>query len=313
MPAKPALSIIVISYNTREMTLECLRSVVAETTLDYELIVLDNASQDGSAEAIRAEFPDVRLIAEDTNYGFALANNMAVPQASADYILLLNPDTVVLDGAIDRLIAFSQKMPEARIWGGRTVFSDGSLNPASCWGRMTLWSLLCRSLGLSRILESSAVFNSEALAGWDRDTIRQVDIVTGCFFLISRADWIALEGFDKTFFMYGEEADLCLRAKEQLGAKPHISPEACIVHYGAASDQVKADKMVRLLSAKVDLVQKHFPAWQRPLAKALVQAWPFFRSLGFFVLAPTSERGRNWRQIWHRRAEWKNGFSGRAS
>ena len=103
-PGQPAVSIIVVSYNTREMTLDCLRSVFAETRTPFELIVVDNASPDGSAEAIAAAFPDIRLIASRENLGFAPANNMAVREARADLVLLLNPDTVVLDGAIDRLI-----------------------------------------------------------------------------------------------------------------------------------------------------------------------------------------------------------------
>lgn len=309
MISRPQVSIIVISYNTREMTLECLRSVVAQTSIPYELIVVDNASNDGSAEAIAAEFPDIKFLPETENHGFALANNIAVTHATTDYVLLLNPDTVVLDQAIDRIFFFSQKMPEARIWGGRTVFADHSLSPASCWGRMTLWSLFCQSSGMSSLLPKSALFNPEAMGGWLRDSIRQVDIVTGCFLLIARADWDVLGGFDETFFMYGEEADLCLRAQEQLGAKPHISPEACIVHYGGASEKVQSDKMVRLLSAKIELIARHFPSWQRPLARFVLHMWPASRKLGLAILRPGSEKARTWAEIWHRRVDWAQGFS----
>ena len=103
----PILSILVISYNTREMTLDCLRSVRSQTTTPYELIVLDNASTDGSAAAIAAEFPEIMLLAEPVNHGFAKANNLAAAQARGEYLLLLNPDTVVLDGALDTLLAFA--------------------------------------------------------------------------------------------------------------------------------------------------------------------------------------------------------------
>ena len=309
----PVLSIIVISYNTREMTLACLASVLAETRTPFELIVVDNASTDGSAEAIAESFPDVRLLAESTNHGFAPAHELALPLARAPWVLLLNPDTVVLDGALDKLLAFAEARPEAGIWGGRTVYADGNLNPYSCWGRMTLWSTLCRTMGLSGLLPRSELFNSEVIGDWPRDTIREVDIVTGCLFLMRRADWDALGGFDPVFFMYGEETDLCLRAAAA-GHRPAITPAATIVHYGAASETVRADKMVRLLRAKVELIKRHFAPGTRTLGRWTLMGWPLSRALAFGLAAMVTgrpgfhERARSWREIWARRREWKAGL-----
>ncbi|QIE56349.1 glycosyltransferase family 2 protein [Pikeienuella piscinae] len=303
--ADPILSIIVVSYNTREMTLECLRSVYAETRTPFELIVVDNDSPDGSAEAIGREFPDAMLIAEKINHGFARANNIAAKHARGEFILLLNPDTVVLDGALDRLLAFARARPEARIWGGRTVFGDRSLNPGSCWRRITLWNLFCRAIGAAALFPRSAVLNSEGYGGWDRMSERQVDIVTGCLFLLSRADWEALDGFDPIFFMYGEEADLCMRAAEKLGARPAVTPDAVIVHYHGQSSNVRADKIVRLLQAKREIVRRHFPTWQQPLAAALLALWPWTRSVAYRLIGRESA----WVDVWRRRGEWKNGFS----
>ncbi|MEQ9566379.1 MAG: glycosyltransferase family 2 protein [Pseudomonadales bacterium] len=307
----PKVSIIVISYNTREMTLECLRSVRAQTTVPYELIVVDNLSTDGSAEAIAAEFSDITLLAETENHGFAKGNNIAAGYAKGEYLLLLNPDTLVLDGAIDRLVDFALAAPKARIWGGRTLFGDRSLNPTSCWRRMSIWSLFCRTSGLARLFHNSSLMNAEAYGGWNRNTERQVDIVTGCFLLIKRSDWKALGGFDLTFFMYGEEADLCLRAAHQLGAAPRVTPEAVIVHYGGASETVRADKMVRLFSAKMELIKRHFPDWQKPLARLLFYIWPLSRRIGFGLLKPGSDSAAVWKEIWKRRAEWYNGYATR--
>lgn len=308
-PADPVLSILIVSYNTRAMTLDCLRSVVAETRTPFEIILVDNASADGSAAAVAAEFPDVVLMAETVNHGFAAANNLAALRARGDHLLLLNPDTLVLDGAIDRLLAFARARPEARIWGGRTVFADGTLNPGSCWRRMTLWGLCAQALGLSSLFRNSAVMNPESYGGWDRSTERQVDIVSGCFLMIARADWQALRGFDPAFFMYGEEADLCLRAARDLGARPRVTPEARIVHHAGASERVREDKMVRLLGAKVRLIRRHVPAWQRGLALALFAAWPLSRWGALAVLARLGsarrqEGARVWKAIWARRGEW---------
>ena len=295
MPSDPLLTIIVVSYNTREMTLACLRSVRDQTRTPHEVIVVDNASSDGSAAAIAAEFPDMRLIAETENHGFARANNLAAGRARGEYLLLLNPDTVVLDGAVDTLLAFAGANPEAKIWGGRTLNADRSLNPTCCWGRMTLWNVFCRTVGLSGIFPRSAVFNAEAYGGWDRDSVRPVDIVTGCFLMIGRDFWTELGGFDATYFMYGEEADLCLRAA-RLGARPRFTPDAEIVHYDGASETVRADRMVRILRAKAQVIRDHFPGVQRPLGLLIFRLWPFSRWLAASAVRP-GEQARIWGEI----------------
>ncbi len=309
-PTQLDLSIIVVSFNTRVMTLECLRSVFTELqNRSFEVIVLDNASTDGSAEAIRQEFGDrLELIRSRENIGFAAGNNEAVQLAKGRYILLLNPDTVVLHNAIDRLVDFARRTPDNGVWGGRTLFADRSLNPASCWARQTLWSLACQATGLSSLCRRSNVFNPEGMGGWDRSGEREVDIVSGCFLLIRRDLWLELGGFRETFFMYGEEADLCLRATT-LGARPITTSSATIVHYGGGSEKVQTDKIVRLLKAKMDLIRLHFPSRQRTLGYALLTLWPRSRWLFHAVLAfigrDKSVKKRDmWRQVTNRRKVW---------
>jgi GT2 family glycosyltransferase len=310
----PEVSIIVVSWNTREMTLACIASVLERTAAPFELIVVDNASSDGSAEAIADAFgadPRLRLMAEGENHGFAHANNLAARVATGCRLLLLNPDTVVLDGAVDRLLAFAEARPRAGIWGGRTVFADGSLNPASCWRRMTLWSVFCRTAGLTGILPRSEIFNPEAYGAWPRDTVREVDIVTGCFLLVDRDLWERLGGFDPAFVMYGEEADLCLRARA-LGARPAITPEATIIHHGGASETVRADRVVRIWKGKVALIRRHFSWATRGPALALYRLWPLTRwwagTLSGTLRGTRGENAEVWREVWRRRREWMAGW-----
>ncbi len=304
---QPAVSIIVVSFNTREMTLACLESVREQTSVSHEVVVVDNASSDGSAEAIASRFPEVRLISMDENLGFAGANNLAARHSSGRHLLLLNPDTLILERAIDRLVEFAEAHGDAGIWGGRTVFEDGRLNPTSCWARPTLWSMLCRGVGLSSVFRHHRLFDSESYGPWQRDTVRQVDIVTGCFMLIERGLWERLGGFDESFFMYGEEADFCARAS-RVGARPMVTPDACIVHYGGASERVRADKMVRLLAARMTLVRRHWRPLTRTLAERLLMLWPFSRQLAARLhLTPT----RDWIDIWNRRSEWRSGYPSR--
>ena len=309
------VSILVVSYNTSALTRAALDSVIAETHhTTYEVIAVDNASSDDSAAMIAAHPIDARAIALNENIGFARANNLAACHARGRYILLLNPDTVVLDGAIDKLVAFAKATPKARIWGGRTLFADKSLNSSSCWGRMTPWNLVCRATGLTGLFPKSELFNGEALGGWQRDSIRHVDIVSGCFFLIERELWDGLRGFDPLFFMYGEEADLCLRA-HAFSARPAITPAATIIHYGGASERAHTDKMVRLLAAKASLIDRHWNPLLAPAGRALLAAWPLTRAIATTVLSLATvsqtrqDTAKAWRQIWARRPEWRNGYA----
>lgn len=310
--AAPELAIIVVSYNTREMTLDCLRSVYAETRTPFQLIVVDNGSTDGSAEAIARDFPRVTLLVERDNHGFGPAHELAMAHVTAPWLLLLNSDTVVLDGALDELLAFARRTPDAGIWGGRTLYGDGSLNPTSCFARMTLWSIFCRVLGLNGLFRNSALFNSEYYGNWQRDSEREVDIVTGCLFLISRDGWDRLGGFNPAFTMYGEEVDLCLRAAAA-GLRPRVTPDATIIHYGGGSQPVQADRLVRLMRAKIELIKRYFGA-TRPLARTLFACWPASRWV-FLGLAARltrndalASRARIWGEVWARRAEWSGGL-----
>ena len=308
----PELSILLVNWNTRAMTLECLASIVAEThSTDYEIIVVDNASHDGSADAIAAAFPQVGLIRADENLGFARATNLQASEARGDKLLLLNTDTVVLDGAIDALMDFSRRQPQAGIWGGRTLYADGSLNPSSCWGRTTGFTCFVQAAGLSAAFPGSSLLNPRAYPGWLRDSEREVDVVTGCLFLIERRTWEALGGFDPRFFMFGEEAELCLRATAA-GARPMITPDATIIHYDGASNRDRVQKEVHSLQASLGVIDLHLAGVERAVARGSTVAGVATRRLafGFFAkLRPGrfGDAARHWRAVWARRGEWQAG------
>jgi len=308
------VSIIIVSYNTKEMTIECIKSVIEQTRqVKYELIVFDNNSSDGSADAIISSFPDITVFKNKENYGFAQGNNVAIKEASGEYVLLLNPDTVVLNRAIDNLVLFSKENILAGIWGGRTLFADKSLNPSSCWNKMTVWSLFCRASGLAVIFPNNEFFNSEAIGGWQRDSVKEVDIVSGCFFLIKKSLWESLNGFDRRFFMYGEEADLCLRAKK-LGVTPLVTDKAEIIHYGGASEKKRAGKLIKLLKAKVQLIRNHWKPGIKELGVFLLMLWPYSRYIAtklIFFLNKTDSMETNysvWEEVWANKSSWLKGY-----
>jgi GT2 family glycosyltransferase len=310
----PELSIIVVSHNTRDMTLACLDSIRAGAPRTrYETIVFDNASSDGSAKAIAAHGDVTHAIASPVNLGFAAANNRAAELARGEYLLLLNPDTVVLPGAISELVEFAHRVPEAQLWGGRTIFADGRLNATNCFRRLSLWSLACRASGLAAIFPQSGLFNPEPYGGWDRSDERPVDIITGCFLLIRRDFWKQLGGFDPTFFMYGEEGHLCLEARKR-GARPRVTPRATIIHHGGASEVTRASKIVKVLAAKATLIRRHFPDWLVPLGLLLNALWPLSRMTAFTALqrltglARHAQAAEQWRSVWRCRRDWWRGY-----
>lgn len=307
----PLVSIMLVNWNTCSMTLECLASIYAETrTTHFEVIVVDNASSDGSAEAIAEQFPQVTLMAEQRNHGFAYATNISVARARGQYVLLLNTDTLVQKGGIDELVAFAKARPEAKIWGGRTVFGDGSLNPTSAWGKITPWSVTCMATGIAAMFPNSSLFNPECYGGWQRDSERTVDIVQGAFFLIERDFWEKLGGFDPAFFMYGEEADLCHRARA-LGANPRMTPQAQIIHYGGQSSASQWRKIIYVYGARMGLIERYFAPHWRPFGRIMMKFAAAWRALAYGAAAVFSgrhvEAAENWRTVWRRRDLWRDG------
>lgn len=305
------VTVIIVSYNTRELTLKALETLYANAgDVRMQVIVWDNASADSSAEAIAAAFPQAELIRSPDNLGFAVANNRAAELARSEWLLLLNPDTETYPRAVEALLRFAEAHPEAGIVGGRTVFPDGTLNPASCWNKITAWSLFCRATGLSGLFSNSPFFNSEGIGGWPRDTVRHVDIVVGCFLMIPTKLWRELGGFQAKYFMYGEEADLCLRAAK-LGYRPMITPDAQIMHLVGASTPQLAPKLFQMTMARATLIRDHWSAWTRPFGLALLLIWSFnhrLKSLLMGVIKGQSDTSSAWTILWKRRDEWLRGY-----
>jgi GT2 family glycosyltransferase len=249
-------------------------------------------------------------MAESENHGFAKATNISVEQARGRYVLLLNTDTVVLDRAIDRLVAFAEANPSARIWGGRTVFEDGSLNPDSVWGRITPWSVFCMATGLAKLFNRSELLNPECYGGWSRDSQRHVDIVQGSFLLIERAFWNELGGFDLAFFMFGEEADLAARARAK-GARPLMTPDATIIHYGGRSTKQFAKRIIYVIGGRIGLIKRHFGPVSRPLGVGLTVFWVWWRAACYGLVARFSQRhvdqAKEWQSAWDQRELWIDG------
>lgn len=302
------LSIIIVNYNTLEYTEKCLESIYNQTKgIELEVILIDNNSKGDDFSNIKKTFPQVRVYQLDKNIGFAGANNYAADIAIGRYLLLLNPDTEILNSGINAIYSFAEENRGYGIYGGRSFFPDGTLNPTSCWGKPTLWSVFCSATGLSSIFRNSVIFDPESLGGWKRDSIREIDIVTGCFLFLEKIFWDELKGFDTDFFMYAEDADLCLRSIEQK-KKNIIYPAATFIHHGGASEPIRAEKMIRLFRAEIQLLQKHWSKRKAIIGKILIMFKPFSRMCILYIFKLLSRKYdakyKSWQNIWIRRNEW---------
>lgn len=250
------LSIIIVNWNTRELLAKCLKSVSDEVQaldpLRVETLVVDNASTDSSAQMVQEQFPWVQLIENQTNVGFAHANNQAIRQSSGRYVLLLNPDTEVKPGALETLVHFMEAHPPAGAAGARLLNPDGSLQP-SCYPAPTLsgefWLLFH--------LDVLWPYGTYRMADWDLDEHRAVDVIQGaCLILRQKAlDQIGL--LDEGYFIYSEEVDFCHRL-QKADWRLYWVPQAQVVHYGGQStQQVAAEMFLQLYRGKILYFRKH--------------------------------------------------------
>jgi GT2 family glycosyltransferase len=233
-------SIIIVSFNTREVLRECLLSVVHESAnLRVEILVVDNNSSDGSLAMVEQDFPEVRLIRSDTNLGFGAANNVALHQARGRYFVLLNSDAFFRPGALEIAIRHMDNTPECGLGGGRLIGRDGSWQPSSRSFHSLVRDFIVMT-GLAGKFPKSKFFGHFDRTWADEDEPAQVDWVPGAFSII-RPSAIEKTGFfDPVFFLYYEEVDLCRRIK-QAGYSIWYWPDIVVVHIGGESSrQLKA-------------------------------------------------------------------------
>jgi len=228
------ISVIIVSWNAQDYLMQCLASLfTGDCRHPVEVIVVDNASTDGSPEAVAKSHPQVRLLRNATNLGFARANNLGIAAATGKYVCLINSDVKVLPGCLNRLVEYAENHPEAGMIGPRVIGGDGKLQ-RSCRGFPTVWNMFSRALALDSIFPGTRVFTGYSLRHWPQDTCRAVDILSGCFWLVRRKSLDDVGGLDESFFMYGEDMDWCKRFWKH-GWKLAFVPSAEAIHYGGAS------------------------------------------------------------------------------
>ena len=308
---KADVAIVIVSYNSAGHIGACLDSVFAQRrSVTQQVIVVDNGSRDNTVEFIRANYPEVELLVPGSNLGFAAGVNLGAKHADAEFVLLLNPDTVVLNHAVDVVVEFARKHPKNGLYGGRTLKPDGQLEPSSCWGQPTLWTMAMFAFGLTTVFPRSRWLDPESLGDWQRDTVKEVGVITGCFLLAPKDVWDALGGMDERYFMYGEDVDFAMRARKR-GHRPVICPEAELVHEVGQCSETPVHKTLLLYRGKASLVRTHWSGPAKWLGLAFLAAGTGLRACLATIAAMfrrDSGPGR-WQTLWRERETWLQGYS----
>lgn len=257
------ISIVIVSYNVRHFLEQCLRSVYASTGgVAYEVLVVDNASADDSPRFIRQRFPkqqypNLHIVANARNVGFGRANNQVLPRAKGDYVLFLNPDTLLGERTLADSLIFARCRPELGALGTMMLQTDGRFAPESRRGLPTPWTSLCKMSGLSSLFPKSRLFGRYYMRYLDRDHPCAIDIVSGAYMMVPRAALLSGGGFDEDFFMYGEDIDLSYRLLKS-GRQNYYIPSP-ILHYKGESTHKSTYRYVHVFyGAMLIFFKKHF-------------------------------------------------------
>lgn len=276
------LSIIIVNYNVKEFLLNLLDSIrKASKEISTEVIVVDNASDDGSSEILNEKYPDINLIVNNENVGFGKANNQALEIAKGKYILLLNPDTIVREDTFIKMIEFFQSHPEVGIAGCKVLNPDGTLQLACRRGFPGPWTSFTKVMGLSTLFPKSRLFARYNLTYLDENQTYEVDAVSGAFLMMTKDVYQKIGGFDKQFFMYGEDLDLCYRAQKS-GFKVYYVHSTEIIHYkGESTRRSSIDETKVFYDAMHLFVRKHFSS--SFIIESILQTAIIFRKLIAFA------------------------------
>ncbi len=295
-------SVIIVNWNTRDLLDACLQSMSMKVgTAPMDIVVVDNGSTDGSVDLVQSRYPHVRLVANECNRGFAAANNQAIQDTSGRYVLLLNSDTVVLGDVLRRSVEYMDNQPDVGAMGCRVLNPDGTLQ-RTCFMFPSLVNLTLLTLGVENLRWPRFVGRRKML-DWDRDTERDVDVVTGCYLLVRRDVIDQVGMLDESFFFYGEEADWCRRMRNA-GWKVRFAPVGEIIHHGGASARLlNAQRDVMLTQALVRLHRKHGGVIPAAVAWSILLCFNASRAVGWTLLGAMKrteraiERGRHFRTV----------------
>jgi len=281
------ISVIIVSWNAKKYLLDCLHSIVPElSNVQAEIIVVDNASSDGSPELVEKQFPKINLICNKENLGFAKANNIALEKSTGKYICLINSDVVIKEKCFDVLISYMDSHPDVGMMGPQILDTTGNIQ-RSCMQLPTLWNTFCTAIVLDKLFPQCRLFGGKEMTYWNHDSLQEVDVINGCFWIIRREALDQVGYLDGNFFMYGEDIDWCKRFQEK-GWKIIFSPEAQAIHYGGASSSNDPVRFyIEMNRANLQYYRKHYKKFSQIGFLMLIMLHHvvriFFNSIYYFI------------------------------
>jgi GT2 family glycosyltransferase len=299
------LSIIIVNYNVKHYLEQCLCSINrAVSGIAAEIFVVDNASTDGSLNFLQPLFPDIQFISNDTNLGFAKANNQALNLCTGKYVLFLNPDTLVPEEAISTSLSYMQEHPEAGAIGIRMIDGNGYFLPESKRAFPTPMACLYKLSGLASLFPRSGIFNKYALGNLDQHTTQPVQVLAGACMMVQKKVLESLNGFDERYFMYGEDIDLSYRLAEA-GYQNHYFADTTVLHFKGKSSRKESFAYVKqFYGAMLLFVKKQYTSGAGKKFSLLMQSaiaiggiLSSFRRL-FMLDAGTKNETKKRKPIW---------------
>jgi GT2 family glycosyltransferase len=273
------ISVVIVNYNVKYFLDQCLQSVFsAGKSLDMEVFVVDNNSVDGSNDMVAEKYPDVRLIANTENFGFSKANNQAIIKSSGRYVLLLNPDTVIEDDTLQKVVDFMDKNPDAGGLGVKMIDGNGRFLPESKRSLPTPSVAFFKIFGLSALFPKSKTFGRYHLGFLDNKKIHQVEVLSGAFMLLRKETLDKIGYLDEDFFMYGEDIDLSYRIT-QAGYKNYYFPQTRIIHYkGESTKKNSVNYVLVFYNAMLIFARKHFSSKNAKIFSILIKFAVYLRA-----------------------------------
>ena len=273
------LSIIIVSYNVKYYLEQCLHSIlIACKNIEAEIIVIDNNSKDKTAEYIQSKFPAVIFIQESENIGFAKANNIGLSVAKGEFILYLNPDTIVSENAIINCISFLNEHQEAGAVGVKMIDDNGNFLPESKRAFPSTAASFWKLTGMAKLFPHSSIFNKYALGNLNEDEVHEVDVLSGAFFLSRKEILKKLNGFDEDFFMYGEDIDLSYRI-QKTGYKNYYLGNNSVIHFKGKSTKKDKAFVKNFYGAMKIFVDKHYKKFSSLFIKTAISGGAFVSTL----------------------------------
>ena len=281
------VSVIIVAWNVRQLLHDCLKSVYEKTRdIDFEVIYVDNASEDGSVQMVKEQFAEVRIIENDKNEGFIKANNQGIEIAQGRYVLLLNSDTILLDNAVAKTVRFADANPDAAVFGCKVLNPDRTIQ-RTCFMYPSVLNMFLAATYLYKMFPKSRFFGREHMTWWGFDEAREVETICGCFSLVRKEAIDQVGLMDERYFVYGDDPDWCYRFRKA-GWKVMFTPDGRIIHYGGQTTSQKARAFrLQLEGSKLIFMKLHrsravFPAACLMAALFFLLRVPYWLAVGLF-------------------------------